>query len=423
MVQRLKNLGLRLGGVSLLVTALLYGGLRVGSIASAQAETGSISARSEIPWSIHLYAASASPPNGTTLFVFTGKTENLCQDGKLDFIAEFEGTPTDFDVDYVGSQSIYSGQLPGFFQPTTQTQFGTLEARCTLPNGDVLVSNVIRFGRYYYNQAEITLPTDDSLADLTLNAGSESDDLFIVVMDANGLPKALPPEIKRVGRPYSFAASGSVFQSDNSMLLNLYFNSNALDEVNPLTLRIYEWKAATESWIVHDNQKLLAPIAGSQRVNQATHSFTTYVLVSRQKWYDDFTSSIGLDADTNDNIERISAVSLLRIANTTLQEGSLTSKPYTPTLPLKSWKRLSYTANVPPSTGLTVNVLSQAGAVLIDKASPGQSLADLDPTLYPSLKLRVEMTTTTATSPELFDWSLLAEPERYEIYLPLVIKA
>jgi hypothetical protein len=102
--------------------------------------------------------------------------------------------------------------------------------------------------------------------------------------------------------------------------------------------------------------------------------------------------------------------------------GTAISKPYTPTFPIDAWGSISYTANITTGASLTVSVLSISNTVLISDVTPGRNLADIDPTAHPSLRLRVDMSTTSGNSPELFDWCLEAMARSYKTYLPIVLK-
>lgn len=380
--------------------------------------TETVSAQTD-DWLVHLYASPGS--DGLGLWAFTGKVADICEE--VEFIAD-RGSPAPFDGEYSPGEGIYSGFHNNFFIDTTDIQSGTLEVRCTLPEGEILDTEAIEFKRYYYANDNSPAPVpvdspDNGKASLNLFSTSLYAPHYIIVMTTNALPGALPSDVKSVGFPYSFRSFITTFDSDNPMSLAIGSSDIELGTVNPLTLRIFEWNV--DRWIRSD-QYSVTTFESLPRLNRATTKFTTYILGGTPHWLDSFTSELGIGA--KNNIKPIlNSGGRLKLEDVGLLTGTLTSKPYTPTLPLKSWKSISYTANVPPGTGLTVSVLSRDGAVLIDQASPGQSLTDLDPSLYPSLKLRVEMTTTIATSPELFDWCLLAEPAGYGVYLPVVVKA
>jgi hypothetical protein len=403
------------GAINSISLALVFLGLAfvVPMATSAQRPFAppQISLLADIPWSIHLYASPSS--DGTGLTAFTGKTADICKNGRLTFFAD-TGVPTPFPGTYKPDEGFYSGSLGGFFPAGTAPEQGFLDVRCELDNGDKLISDhPIIFWRYYYNGVEIDLPSDDHNAILRLFTNSLVGPHYIIVMDTNGLPGGLPVGIQAIGLPYSFRASGAVFDSINTMSLDLYYSGTILGAADPLTLRIFEWDAPNDTWTDTGNQTL-STLQGS-RLNKPATKFTTYILGSTPRWCDSFTSGIGLE--TLNGIIRTAGTLHLN-ANA----GTAIGKLYTPTLPLRAWQSVSYTANIPAGTNLIVSVLSQNNQVLKPNVTSGQSLADIDPGLHPGLKLRVEMSTTLpGTTPELLEWCLLADVTD-EIYLPLVFK-
>jgi hypothetical protein len=100
---------------------------------------------------------------------------------------------------------------------------GSLEVVCELSNGDRLVSDKITFWRYYFNGTEITIPSNDNQAELTLNSSSLSSPHFIIVMSTNALPGALPAGVKAIGLSHSFRSFVTTFNSEGIMFLNLFY--------------------------------------------------------------------------------------------------------------------------------------------------------------------------------------------------------
>ncbi len=376
-----------------------------------------VSPQTDLPWNIHLYASPTSP-DGVGLWAFTGETSNICQ--KVTFNAEFLGVPTPFAGAYDPDENIYIGFLDSFFAPGTDTQVGSLEVVCDLATGDRLVTNPIIFTRYHFDGTEMTIPSDDGRAKLTLNSNSLNPSHYIIVMSTNALPTTLPLGVKAIGLPYSFRTFVTTPHSDGPMLLNLIYQG-LLGQEDPLTLRILTWDVATKSWLDSGDQGL--SVLGEARLNKTTAQFTTYILGSTPRWLDSFTTGIGLA--TKDNIKRIPVegkLTLDTISGTGLVTGTAISLPYTPTMPIRTWQTVSYTANIPAGTSLAVSVLGQNYEILKANVTPGQSLTGIDPALHPSLSLRVDMSTTSTSSPELFDWSLLVEPAYEQVYLPIIIR-
>jgi hypothetical protein len=93
-----------------------------------------------------------------------------------------------------------------------------------------------------------------------------------------------------------------------------------------------------------------------------------------------------------------------------------------PPVDLWAWRDVFYTATIPISTSLTVDILSADGMVLISNASSGSNLASIDPSAYPAIKLRATLTTDNpAYTPELDAWGV-----RWVVgsrcYLPVVLR-
>ncbi len=409
--------------IPILLALVFLGFAFMGPIITSAQEplpASQISLQTDYPWTIHLYASPASPsptipPTGDRgLYAFAGKTTTRCKNGKVTFNAKFLGVPTAFEGIYNSDANLYSGFLDIFFDPVTNTQVGELQVVCDLPDGDKLVAGPITFWRYYYTPTQtIEVPSAGSNAILTLFPNGLTAPSYIIVMDANGFPDVLPVGVKAIGLPYSFRASGLIFESNNNMDLVLRYSDSLLGGADRLTLRILEWDAPNDTWADTGDQTLLPSV--DPRLNKPTKKFTTYILGSTPRWCDSFTSGIGLEPPNG--IRRDAGTLKLEDTATT---GTATSKPYTPTLPLRAWQSISYTtANTSAGRSLSVSVLSQDNQVLKANVHSGQSLSGL---LHPSLKLKVEMSTTSpGNSPQLLEWCLLADVTD-EVYLPIVIK-
>jgi len=400
-------------------------------LAQAPIKKNQLLPQAEFPWNLHLYGY-ATAPNGDGLWIYTGETGAVCAD--IAFDAEIIGSsPTPLDVEYLSDERIYRGFLDDFFKKPGIEKEHTVEAeltvKCTLENGDKLVTPPIKFWRYYYdptNPNPTPIPADDNMAVLTLNANSLDTAQHIIVMQANALPGPLPVGTNLIGFPYSFRSYGTIFVSDGTMLLELFYNQTILGDENPLTLRIYEWDLVNEKWRDVGDQRLSVSI--NPGLNKTVTRFTTYALVSTPRWRDGFHSESGLDTMDNVQYNPNPFLSQLELADTSVSlasshitTGMATSQPYTPTIKLGRWDSISYTASITPRTSLTVSVLSLTGQMLQANVQPGDSLSSIDPASHPSLRLRVDMATTVSgTTPILDEWSLLARPP--EVYLPIVVK-
>jgi hypothetical protein len=167
-------------------------------------------------------------------------------------------------------------------------------------------------------------------------------------------------------------------------------------------------------------------------VSVATDRFATYALMATTTWRDDFEDFElgGLDQTRTSNItpDLLGENLALALQNTPGQ-GTAVSLPITPTTVISGWGTLIFTGTAPaPSTTLAVDVLSADGAtVLLSNATSGASLASVDATQHPVIRLRARLGSTAAgQSPKLdawqVTWRVQNEQRRYLVYLPRVLR-
>jgi hypothetical protein len=93
-----------------------------------------------------------------------------------------------------------------------------------------------------------------------------------------------------------------------------------------------------------------------------------------------------------------------------------------PPIDLHAWERVFYTSTLPTGTSLTVDVLAADDSVLIPNVSTGDSLAGIDPSHYPSIKLRATLgTPDPSLSPEIDVWGVEWTVSKRQ-YLPLIFR-
>ena len=101
--------------------------------------------------------------------------------------------------------------------------------------------------------------------------------------------------------------------------------------------------------------------------------------------------------------------------------GETISTPISP-LDLFSWGEVFYTATVPISTSMQVDVMSGDGTVLVAGVVSGQSLQAIDPRIHSTIALRVTMLTDDSVrTPTLDVWGVrwIVGHQRY---LPLLVR-
>ncbi len=72
-----------------------------------------------------------------------------------------------------------------------------------------------------------------------------------------------------------------------------------------------------------------------------------------------------------------------------------------------AWERVTWEADTPRGTAISIDVLDEKGAVLVRNIRNGGSLADTDPLIYPSVRLQATLTTRNPqVSPVLKSWQV-----------------
>lgn len=346
-------------------------------------------------WDVYL---SVNPINKNDVNLTIANATTACQAVELITNPPVSPAPT---VTYDETMGIYRATIIDLFPQSFLIEDAQLQAKCQLNNGSQLETDIVRLRRYQVDESQNTdLTHFNGLAELALFDDSLNVDSSIIVMDTNGLPAPLPNDVQVVGQAYTFNVQNNLTQSQAGMTLSLGYFSDQLGTVDSRTLRIFQWDEANGQWLNKADQINIVTL------NQVTTDFTTYVIGSTPLWTDDFFTQSNLDEPINIRQTGLDGGKLFLSEGQ--QNGSAMSLPYMPTLALRNWHTVSYTARVIDGQQLTVSVLSSQGEVIKSAVESGETLLDIDPTRYPSLRLKVDMATTT-TSPELLNWSLLAE--------------
>lgn len=275
-----------------------------------------------------------------------------------------------------------------------------------------LKTDDIQFKRAFVKaQAGSKAESVDTALTLELNnADTLTNDTYMVVTTNRGQPGPLNPEtLTLLGPSYSIRPAGQILTTPKPMTL-VYRYSAVVGNADPRTMDIYHWE--NNQWEPLGAEHLPTQQAFSARINQ----FGAYVLAAAPRWHANFAdlNLTSLDGDKS-KIKRGGTPDHWVL---TLKDkpgsGSAVSVPITPTFGLESWGVISYTAAMtPPTTTLTVDVLSITGAQLLTHVVHGQSLAAIDPIRHPALRLRVNMSANaTGDLPTLKEWSVTWLPPR-----------
>jgi hypothetical protein len=285
-----------------------------------------------------------------------------------------------------------------------------------------LDSGTADFYRAHISPPPITEPSIfvEDLELSLVNTDTLATEAYIAAVRSYAPPGPPPLGHSVVGSAYSVRASGALTATNKPMSLHLAYNEITLAGAAPHTLAIFAWDAYGKRWdnlgrgLFYDEQYL----------SVVTSRFTTYALMATNTWRDDFDLNLnGLAEESNVTWDLLWGNFTLVLSNTP-GSGSAVSKPITPTTDFANWGSLTFTSTAdPPTTTLTVDVLRLDGSEVLTDVASGTDLADLVDPEYPSLRLRVNMSSTVAgKTPALDAWQLAWQVEEHKVYLPVILK-
>jgi hypothetical protein len=365
-------------------------------------------------WRIHFFAVPGA--DGTSLFVSTGQTTDLGADVTAE--ATVGGAPTHRGATYNTDESAYEALISGVFTAGPSTVEGTIGLSTDLDTGETLETPDVPFRRFFVpTTGAAPVVSNDNNLEMTLSDNSLQADAYALVMSTNAAPGSIPSGHQLVGQPYSVRASGAVVTSTKPMLLKLFYTDTTLGDVDPHTLSVLRWNSVSREW--DDLGGSLDDLIENS-VSTTTERFTAYALMATPRWRDVFNDFTGLSEWGHVTVLLPNGELVL---NGLAYTGTATSRVITPTVSIDEWGHVSYTGTVPAGTSLTVDVLSADGTLLLSDVTSGTGLASVDPTAYPSLKLRATFSTDDlANSASLDEWTITWQPRSWEVYLPIVLR-
>jgi hypothetical protein len=289
----------------------------------------------------------------------------------------------------------------------------------TTVGSQVMGTGEINFERAFVQPTQpemISLDNGDFILEI-LNTGSVLADTYVMVMSTNAPPSPLPFGYQLVGKSYNVRPSGSLTQTQKTMTLNFHFNEPLPGGNDPHTLTILRWNSLNQVW-ENIGGRLLND---SNTVTLSDKRFGIYALATAPIWRDSFAEVSLSGVSALSNTQRGPGQTII-LNNAT--SGSVTTIPITPT-DGDRWGTLHFSATVPPSTTLTVDILDVNNTIILTKASDGLDLssAGVDIAAYPSLKLRANLSAASVgLTPQLHEWSLAWSVEEQRVYLPLIVK-
>lgn len=367
-----------------------------------------------IPWSIHFFVVPSA--DGTSLFVSTGQTAELYTTVTAE--VEVGQARLSHGMTYNDGEAVYEYLFSGVFTPGPSTVEGTIRLSTDLDNGETLDTGPILFRRFFVpTTGAAPIVSEDNNLEMTLSDNSLPADAYALVMSTNAAPRPLPLGHQLVGQPYSVRASGAVVTSTKPMLLKLFYTDTTLGNVDPHTLSVLQWDPVSREW--DDLGGSLDDLI-ENLVSTTTDWFTVYALMSTPRWRDIFNDFTGLSEW--DHVAVLLPDGVL-VLDGLVYTGTATSRAITPTVSIGEWGHVYFTRTVPAGTSLTVDVLSADGTPLLSDVTNGASLAFIDPTAYPSLKLRATFSADDlANTASLDEWTVTWQPMSCKTYLPIISK-
>ena len=368
------------------------------------------------PWSLHFYAVPGS--EGDSLFVSTGRIGEL---GTSVFVSADTGAAPHRDshgMTYSEEEQAYSWTFGGFFDPGHSLVEGSIQITTTASATQTQDTGPVGYRRFFVPTTSAPpLVSDDNLLELTLNDHSLPVDAYAIVMSINSPPGPAPTGHSFVGGTYSVRASGAIISSTQAMLLTVVYTPLTLGDVDPHTLSIFAWNPIDGQW--YDIGGDLDSVIG-QSLTTVTTRFTVYGLMATTHWRDVFNDFTGLSEWDHVTVLLPNGELVLDgLAYT----GTATSRAITPTVAIDEWGHVTFASIMAAGTSLAVDVLSADGVLLLSDVMSGTSLASINPTTYPSLKLRATFSTDDlANSASLDEWTITWQPRSCKIYLPIVLR-
>jgi hypothetical protein len=322
-----------------------------------------------------------------------------------------------YTMPYSETHQAYVTTAPGFFPGELAS--GPINITTTLG----LDSGAAEFSRPYIPSPPITKTISIFVQDLELSLVSTDTldtEAYIVAVRSYAPPGPLPWGHRLVGSAYSVRASGALTATNRPMSLHLAYNEITLAGADPHTLAIFAWDAYNKRWDNLGGTRF----STQQFVSATTRRFTTYALMATQTWRDEFDDLSGMDFTQFHNVTwGGTPENRTLVLVSTATSGTAVSNPITPTTGFAAWGSLAFSRTIdPPTTTLTVDVLGPDGSTVLTDVASGTNLADLvDPAQHPSLRLRVNMSSTVrGETPALDRWQLAWQGEERHIYLPVV---
>lgn len=242
---------------------------------------------------------------------------------------------------------------------------------------------------------------------------------YVVIVPSPAPPGPPPAGHAIIGSTYSVRASGEIIQVPIGMTLHFTPPAGLLND-NPIeTLGVFIWHPSQRKW-----QPLDAGILSREplHIGAGTNLFTTFALMSTTTWHDPLIDYQGLEQRENVSLQFDNGVITLKLTPASTM-GSVTSIPIPLPAIAARWDSVEVVgSDDPPTTTLRIDLLDIDGAEVMADIARRASLTEIDPALYPVLRLRASFhTTMPEASPTLDSWQLSWLSRQY--YLPIILSS
>ena len=260
-----------------------------------------------------------------------------------------------------------------------------------------------------------------ALALSVINTDTFATNTYLAFAPGVAPASVVPTGYRVLNQPYTINASGSITGTARPLLLTFRYNTTELQGAAPDSLAIMQWQPVTQQWL-----RLPSRVFSTRgEVVTTIRRFTTYALMVTPTWRDDFDDLSGLDLSALHQVDLNLKEGVVEVLTLTANavNGVAVSQPITPPVAIRQWDRRHYRAvAMPPTTTLTIDLLDSQGRLLLADVASGTSLAELDPTQYPALRLRATFRATIpGQSAALDEWQLswqTVQLQSYYLYLP-----
>ena len=359
-------------------------------------------------------AVQMIPVDGSSILGKAGRVGNLSSIGASLIIGPTAHEPSHSDFDPLING--YDFTFEGVTEPYSNSPMMTFEVTTTTATSNTIVLGRTEFEQRYVagNQSTEIASLDNSVR-LFVPAGVLLPDSYLIINNTVQPPGDLPAGYRQLGQAYSIRASGAVSQSLSPMILAMDYDPGTLIGRNRNTVSMFRWDDIQNEWEDIESE----PDGTLPTHSKPVRRFGIYVLMAGATW-----------RDTRQNYEGLGNRQNVRVTGGRLElrpdqtSGYAESVAIRPDGSFSHWGEVHYAAGVGNDTVLTVDVLAANHALLLSHVANGASLANLDPTTYPSLILRVNLTSQEAgITPALDSWSLSWHPAQSpmpRLFLPWV---